>query len=339
VKTLKKLSFLLLIFIFFSCSLFDVENDNQYLIMSYNVQNLFDQYDNGNEYPEFTTSSGWNYEKYKTRVSRLAEVIVQNNPTLPSVVMFQEIENEKVLEDLLTSHLGKRGFKYYSATNDLNSPIQVGIISRYPIVDTKIHAVQNNRSILECTIDFDGSLVILFNYHAKSRLGGVEETESLRIATSEAITIRYNKILNQKPFLPVIVAADFNQSADNIIKEGSSYPKALIVAGYETKDDTGLVVTGSKPNKNQWYTWWLDQKMTLLSDKDGSYYYNGRWESFDQILLSHHFFDGWDLEFVKGEVRGYQPLVTDKGIPNSYNLKTTKGYSDHLPVTVLIKRE
>ena len=45
-------------------------------LMSYNVQNLFDDVDNGSEFREFNPSrGGWNSEMFHLRVGTIAEVV------------------------------------------------------------------------------------------------------------------------------------------------------------------------------------------------------------------------------------------------------------------------
>ncbi|MGI6433329.1 MAG: endonuclease/exonuclease/phosphatase family protein [Sphaerochaetaceae bacterium] len=315
-------------------------HDKQVMIMTYNVQNLFDPYVNGNEYPEYTPEQGWSAQAYRQRLQRTASAVTQGHKLVPTIILFQEIENILVLQDLVSTHLSRHGFYQIAATNDADSPIQVGIASCYPITEVRIHAVKGSRSILECRLDINGSDLVIFNLHAKSRIGGVEETESQRRATAAAVTYRVKELLTYDPFLPIIVGGDFNESADAAIREPTTFDHALVPLqlpeAYRLGQEGSFVLSGEAPSENSWYTCWLDRKALLSSAGSGSYLYNGVWESFDQLLLNSAFFDRFGLEYHSAVLGSHSPLVDTKGRPVSYDLKTGQGYSDHLPVAVIL---
>ena len=73
-------------------------------VVNWNVQTFFDANKDGCEYTEFQKSSDWNKEKYQERVKRLAQVI----STLDAdIYVFEEIENENVLQDISNELSGK----------------------------------------------------------------------------------------------------------------------------------------------------------------------------------------------------------------------------------------
>ncbi len=312
---------------------------DELMVMTYNVQNLFDAYVTGNEYPEYTPEKGWTVDQYKTRLRRTAQAITQGHNTVPDIVVLQEIEHVGVLEDLLQESLCARGFQWYACTNDPSSAIQTGVMSRFPIIEARIHGVQNLRSVLEVTIDVGHEELVLFALHAKSRKEGIEETEAQRIATAKVVSTRAQELLHGNPFLAIMVAGDFNQSADSFQREGQVYQTALVPLEARQADEyaaTGSLLVGGFPVTQGWYTWWLDRKVVLLAQAQGSYYYNGVWESFDQILLSPAFFDGYGVEYKTGQVGAGNFLCDAQGHPATWNIRTGKGVSDHLPVYVIL---
>jgi len=312
---------------------------DELMVMTYNVQNLFDAYVTGNEYPEYTPEKGWTVDLYRSRLRRTAQAITQGHKAVPDIVVLQEIEHAGVLEDLLQESLAARGFQWYACTNDPDSAIQNGVMSRFPIIAARIHGVQDLRSVLEVTIDVGTEELVLFAVHAKSRKEGVEETEAQRIATAKVISTRTQELLHENPFLAIIVAGDFNQSADSFQREGQAYQTALVPFDARQADvyeSAGSLLIGGVPVTQGWYTWWLDRKVVLLAQAQGSYYYNGIWESFDQILLSPAFFDGYGLEYKTGQVGAESFLCDAQGHPATWNIRTGKGVSDHLPVYVIL---
>ncbi|MDD3823375.1 MAG: endonuclease/exonuclease/phosphatase family protein [Sphaerochaetaceae bacterium] len=314
-------------------------DDGSVMVMTYNVQNLFDQFVSGNEYPEFTPEGGWSADAYRIRLERTAQAISQGHGRIPDVVLLQEVEHERVLQELVETHLAKWGFRWYAATDERDSPVQLGMVSRYPIVESVSHRVHGSRPILEGTVDLGNEYLTILNVHAKSRKGGIEETEQQRMDTSRAIAARAKEVLAANPFRAVMVAGDFNESADAAIRE-EGFDHALVPLDSPdcARQSYGgsLPVTGAVPPQGAWYTWWLDRSMTLMAKSPGSYLYQGVWETYDQLLLSPAFFDGYGIEFLNGMVGAHAPLTDDGGHPAAYDGRTGKGYSDHLPVSVIL---
>lgn len=331
---------LILLVLLFGCSC-DLENSQskEIMVMTYNVQNLFDAYVSGTEYPEFTPEGGWNGQLYRLRLERTAQAITQGHTLVPSIVLLQEVENSQVVKDLVELHLKKYRFNYMACTSDEESAIQVAIVSCYPIKEARIHSIQGVRSVLETHIDVMGNPLIIFTLHAKSRIGGAEESEPLRVATANAISKRTEELLQNNNFLPIIIGGDFNESADSFYREEGAFEHALIpltALSHLSETPKGLIVTGSAPPNGCWYTNWLDPNMLLHTDSPGSYYYKGVWESFDQLLLSPAFFDNYGVEFKNSYVASFAPLVDQKGRPNSWDSAKRSGFSDHLPTAILL---
>jgi hypothetical protein len=71
--------------------------------------------------------------------------------------------------------------------------------------------------------------------------------------------------------------------------------------------------------------------------KDGSYYYQNKWETIDHFLLSGPLFDGAEWDFDSAAVINQPPFTNDKGAPAAYNPRTGSGLSDHLPLVLTLK--
>ena len=70
-------------------------------VLSYNVQNLFDDVDDGLEYDEYRSSSGWDRDAYFARLSRVDEVVrLATGATLVDAIVLQEVESPRVALDL-----------------------------------------------------------------------------------------------------------------------------------------------------------------------------------------------------------------------------------------------
>ncbi|NLJ10293.1 MAG: endonuclease/exonuclease/phosphatase family protein [Treponema sp.] len=64
----------------------------------------------------------------------------------------------------------------------------------------------------------------------------------------------------------------------------------------------------------------------------GSYAFQGAWETIDHILIGPAFFDNRGWEYASFFVYDQAPFTNDAGYPDSFNPRTGKGLSDHLPI-------
>lgn len=325
-----------------SCSLAGPAlRSDRFTVTTYNVQNLFDSITDGTEYQEFTPGGGWTGSCYPLRLERTAQAIVQGMPMLPDVVVLQEIEHERVVEDLVSRHLAKRGFAWFATTADPAAPIQVGIISRHPIEAAFVHGVGGGRSVLEARVMTPHGIVVVFGLHAKSQREGESETEQQRIATTRTVGQASLAVRSALPGVPLIVAGDFNESADISLRNTHGGQTALVVPQASNAAihaaNGSLMITGSVPGAQQWHCWWLDRQALFDAQSQGSYRYGGVWETFDQVLVSPECFDSTGWEFERGQVHADPQLCTSEGYPSAWDDKKSTGYSDHLPVYVVLQ--
>ncbi|MCA1949750.1 MAG: endonuclease/exonuclease/phosphatase family protein, partial [Treponema sp.] len=143
-----------------------------------------------------------------------------------------------------------------------------------------------------------------------------------------------------------LVAGDLNENIDEFDRQGSAMLTALMPAGISldpypeaaVNPRPCLFVTGSVQELQT-----LTEDPALLyspwdqSEWQGSYAYQSAWERIDHILLGNTFFDyiGWD--YAGFSVLDHAPFVNDAGYPNSFNPRTCKGLSDHLPIVADFK--
>ncbi|MFW6310261.1 MAG: endonuclease/exonuclease/phosphatase family protein, partial [Prolixibacteraceae bacterium] len=98
---------LLLVFVLFSCSKEKKEDRRNMTVVFYNVENLFDLVDEPLKKDEEFTPAGekkWNEERYEKKLKDLAKVLTSvNKNELPEIIGLSEVENRKVLEDLVST--------------------------------------------------------------------------------------------------------------------------------------------------------------------------------------------------------------------------------------------
>ncbi|MDR2521141.1 MAG: endonuclease/exonuclease/phosphatase family protein [Spirochaetaceae bacterium] len=99
-----------------------------------------------------------------------------------------------------------------------------------------------------------------------------------------------------------------------------------------------LVISEEKPPKSAYFPFARTVFYSPWSTEidNGSYYYQGTWETIDHFLLSQEFWLQNNWNFKNAAALNVEPFVNSKGEPASYNPRTGSGISDHLPLLLLL---
>ncbi len=292
-------------------------------VMTYNTQTFFDAVEDGTEFSEFRgTKSLWSAEKYEARLDRLREVILlcgaeagQESDRGPDIVVLEEVENERVLRDLC-NRLPHRG-AYANAVfvpPDPGSAFGSAILTRYPVESLSVHSVGGTgavlRPLLEVRIKTGASSIVVFAVHWKSKAGG-DDTGVLRLLQEKLLRDRIALLEAAEPDTPYLACGDFNQKLNEF----------TLLEGIP----------------NCW-DGWLSSCISGAEDgPEGSYNYQGNWETIDHFFCSPVLFDGNGSDVSKFAVVSHKPLLTVESLPFRYELFNGQGYSDHLPLVLVIK--
>ena len=333
------------------------------------MQNLFDAVENGNEYPEFRISAGWNHEKFTARLNAISQaikgMIPQNEGSgreqnaLPALIGLIEIENLSVLETLSGDFLSKQGYSWIAFSASEGSPIGLGVISRYPISDVRAHSITINgetspRPILEIRIEPSGNPVglpvggpiVFLICHWKSKVGGDDATAPLRRASARVVHRRLSELKESEPGIAVIVMGDLNENHNEFSRRRSfsalfeDDPDAALMASASSLGGDFLVLSGERPPMAYYFD---DGVYPLYSpwfydiEEEGTYYYGESWETIDHFLLNENLFIGHGWEYLGSSVVKHYPFTSSQGIPNRYNPQSGRGLSDHLPLLLYLK--
>jgi hypothetical protein len=295
--------------------------------MFYNVENLFDIHDDSlTDDDEFTPSGlrRWNYKRYTDKINSLCKTILaagEYDP--PTIIGFCEIENRKVLEDLVYgTSLAK--YNYGIIHEDSPDPrgIDVCLIYRkehfkvlnykYLVPDDIPKEEFKTRSVLYLKCILSGDTINLFLNHWPSRRGGVLAGETLRVKIADMIRNKVDSIsLYSGGKAYIILAGDFNAVPDDQVIQ-------LLTA--ECKDLVNL--------------------SAFLPLHSGTYKYTGTWEMIDQVIVSKSLIESGICN-GKGDLHIFMPQFLVKDDPkypgarpfSTYlGYKYQGGYSDHLPV-------
>ena len=306
-------------------------------VASYNVQNLFDATVQGTEYDEYIVGKhNWSKKMSALKVDRTAEVICEVDA---DIIGLQEVENSYILNKLL-KRLKRVGcsYKYFAISHKKGSAIQMALLSRFPIKNSKDLQVSYSprvRNILRVDLDVHAKPLTVFVNHWKSK--GRKGYESKRI--------KYAKRLKEEIlFLPknreYIILGDLNSNYNAHLvlnkKLDDTNGKRGISHTLKTLHNNSLI------NKNQiqtlpigyHYNTWQD----LAYKYRWSHKFYGNKSTLDHILLPPSMFNSSGINYVNNSFKVFKSahLFTKKGYINSWQIKsgkhTGKGYSDHLPI-------
>jgi len=314
-------------------------------IASYNVENLFDMNNDGNEYDEYIPNgeSGWTNEIYRTKLQNTATVIKGLNA---DIIGLQEIESESALKDLKIE-LKRQGlyYRYSLFARTKKSTVNTAILSRYPIQSGLKHPINytgHYRDILEAKIDINGKPLRVFVNHWKSKSG----PESKRILSAKRLAIRLSELSPNEPFL---LLGDFNSHYE----EYKTFLKSRKLNDTEgltginhtlhtiDENENPITYTSLKANNGVLYNLWYE----LSEEKRWSHQFRGKGEGLDNIIISPSLADGEGIEYIQGSFNRYDPdFLFYKG--KVYRWQQTRkkpkqhigeGYSDHLPIYALFR--
>lgn len=313
-------------------------NRQPFVAMFYNVENLYDTQDDPKINDDEFTPTGkvpWTEERLTNKIEHLGKVISDiASPGMPDIIGFAEIENNLVLEMLVSSaplSKTKYGIVHYDSPDErgidvamLYNPATFKVISSEPL-QVILPSGDRTRDILFLKGKLNsGEMLNVFINHWPSRREGTEISEPKRMAAAEVLRTKLDEIRKSEKSPNILIMGDFNdEPSNNSISQGI---KAL----------NPEMPFGS----NNLYSLLYPQ----FKNGDGSLYYKD-WDLFDQIIVSGN---------MLSQKNGLRTSVKDAAIFKAdYLLFTNKsgesrpnrtmgekyfgGYSDHLPVYVKFK--
>lgn len=325
----------ILVAVFFTINFFVcAQNRGAHKFLFYNVENMFDHVDDSLVNDDEFTPDGlrhWTSYKASEKINNVARVIIAAGELEPvDFIGLVEVENRSVLNQLIYNSPLK-SFNY--ALIHRESPDRRGIdvallYNRKTYIPLKNRFLRVNllsdpefktREILYSKGVINGSDTLhVFVNHWPSRYGGELKSKPLRCAAAKTLKRITDSLLTQNKATNIIIAGDFND-----------YPEDESIT-----DCLGAKASGNLIN------------LALQSSDKGSYKYQGRWGFLDQIIVSEALYkrkDGLSLASgqkvispsflleVDTKYTGFKPKRAFIGF------KYNKGFSDHLPVMIILK--
>lgn len=305
----------------------------------YNVENLFDLEDDPNTYDEAFTPTGkqkWTNERYQQKLEKIAKVISMiGDEDGAEIIGVCEIENEKVLKDLVNDPLLKKhGYNYVHYDSPDERGIDVGLLykeSVFKVTSSKNYEAKfpdndKTRDVLLVSGELEGEEIHFIVNHWSSRGGGEEKSRPKRMISALIARQIVDDLEAQNPNAKILLMGDFNDEPFNkSLTEG--------LQAVDSKDLKG------KQLFNAFYS--------LQKAGKGTYNYKGDWNMLDQMVISKGFLTnnakGWnyldgaiyDADYLKeasGKYKG-NPFRTFVGT------KYLGGTSDHFPIYVQLERK
>lgn len=314
-------------------------------IATYNVENLFDTNDDGNEYEEYipNTSWGWNDAMYRIKLRNTAQVI---HDIGADIIGLEEIESEIALKDL-KAELNRQGlyYPYYAFSRSKNTTVSVALLSRYPIQSVMNHPVSASREfrdIMEAKVTIEGKSLRIFVNHWKSKSG----PESMRIQSAKVLANRLSLLSSDEPF---IILGDLNSHYEEyrtfIRSRRHNDTNGITGINHILKtidaDENPITYASLKTCSGCLYNLWYD----LSENERWSHQYKQGNEALDNIIISPALADGKGIEYVQGSMQRFTaPYLFQKG--KIYRWQQSRkypkhhfgeGYSDHLPIYAVFK--
>lgn len=317
-----------------------------FTIVFYNVENLFDTLDDPlTEDDEFTPGSekNWSTERYQKKLEDISKVLSSiNKKELPEIIGLCEVENRKVLEDLVkTGKLRKKDYGIVHKDSPDTRGIDVALLYRkdefksvshkaIPVV-FRFDSTLKTRDILyvKGKASVSGILHIFVN-HWSSRREGQQQTERKRIFSSVVLRKAVDSILNFEPEAKIIIMGDFNDEPTNMSLHSV------------------LNATNKRKNANS------RDLYNLMYDKHnfentGTYSYKGNWNMLDNLIVSQSVItdkNNYHVDYTGGKIYRDDWMMYDN--PKIGELTPNKTYggnmyfggvSDHLPVFMVLQRK
>jgi hypothetical protein len=319
-----------------------------YAIGFYNLENLFDTcHDEGHNDYEYLPDgkNKWSGLKYKHKLRNMARVLAEmGTDKLPSVgcaaIGVSEVENAKCMEDLCNQEvLKKRGYKFVHVEGPdyrgvdcamIYNPrlFSVENVTLMPYVYTLPQdSMRNTRGFLTVSGKLADEHVAVIVNHLPSRGAG----SFYREEGGRQLRLVKDSLLRVDPDFKIIIMGDMNDDPqDKSMAESLGAHRKM-----KDVEKGGL-----------WNPWW-----DTLVNGTGTLMYDGKWNLFDQIILSQSLLDQnkkkdySTLKYFAHQIFRRDYMFQKEGKYKGNTLRThaggvwLNGYSDHLPTVVYVVKE
>jgi len=307
----------------------------------YNVENFFDlEVDSTRAYNAFTPEGEqrWTPGRYYAKRNNIFKTLVaMGQGELPAMVAFCEVENDRVLLDLVNRTPLRQGdYKVVHYESKDRRGIDVALIYRANILKllysrpiAVIDPADANfltRDILFASFEADGAdTVHVYVNHWPSRFGGQLESVERRMLAALTLRRHVDSMLMVNPAAKLVILGDMNDTpADESLTQGlRAFPPSKL----QKEDDLVHLFTN-----------------TAELNHYGTLKHLHSWQIFDHIIISRSLYNsGVGLRYRPGSAKIFAApflLTEDERYLGTKLFRTYSGptylggFADHLPVYI-----
>lgn len=328
-------------FMFILCAVVAVAQQNDkklYSIAFYNLENLFDTiHDSGKNDYDFLPDGSykWTGQRYQAKLKNMSRVLGDLSRDKvsdgPAVIGVAEVENDRVLRDLVSQpSISKYKYVHYEGPDKrgidcalLYDPAQFSVLHSKLVLSTPYQGDTTHLTRGFLIVDglLGGDHICFIVNHWPSR--GAESP--VRVHAAEQVKALKDSLMHEYRKLKLVVMGDLN----------------------DDPMDASLKALGARKlpkqmkKKDLYDPWWV-----TLEDKGvGTLLYRGKWNLFDQILISKPLLKAKKgLAYDNNEVFIREYLIQQEGNYKGSPFRTFggrtwfNGYSDHLPTIIYLKK-
>ncbi len=315
----------------------------------YNVENLFDYEDDPLTFDDDRTPEGkdhWTESMYRAKVSNMAKVIAEIGleivDTAPTIIGVCEIENRRVLEDLINEpFLRSQDYGIIHFDSPDRRGIDVGFLykkalfrpshfKKYPLIlyedyDPLERIYTRDQLVVSGYLE-DEKIHFIVN-HWPSRRGGEAKSAYKRINAAKLNRRIIDSLFAEDPYAKIITMGDLNDdpNSKSVVKTLNAKPKSTDLQHKEL----------------------FNPMVSLFKQGLGSLAYADRWNLFDQMIVSSELVtkDYTSYQFYRAGIYNKSFLSNSNGKYKGYPYRSfteegfTGGYSDHFPVYLILIKE
>ncbi|MFA8300282.1 MAG: hypothetical protein ACEPOV_08985 [Hyphomicrobiales bacterium] len=311
------------------------DGEPNFFIGFYNVENLFDIYNDPEKNDDDFTPSGklkWDTERYNNKLNNISRAIKAIGNNGPSIIGLAEIENKKVLEDLIkTENLSSLDFGIIHKEGPDRRGIDNALLYRkesFELLETDFTTIlfpfssnSRTRDILYAKGLVGKDTLHVFVNHWYARFSG-GSSDRYRIWCARILESLINPIVKKNPKSNIVIMGDFNDNPDNA-------SMLYYLKANEIPDKVKI---------NKLYNLSFD----AYNKGNGTLYYDG-WNYFDQMIVSGNILGNQENDFkitsldatiLNDDFLMYTSSTGKKPSRTYSGSRYYGGYSDHLPVFI-----